>query len=415
MSGRCIIRMNKVDNPLKKFINSNLYTRYSGILSLSDISLFLVDTNGDILLELIPAPDFCSHVCMEKRGQVCCDYKSQFNPHQESSFVCRYGLQNICLPIKVKDETLGYIAGMQVYSQDTEYKKYMIDVQSLKNDRNVELEFIAKAIAALKTVELNKIKIHEQLCRHIANNISLDLSESVSHVDSNVARLSIEKEMLEKKIIDLEAKNMSLVINPHFLFNTLNCIARIAYFEHSHTTEELIYCLSDLLRYNLKQDDQLHTIASEIDNIEKYLYIQKVRFKNRLEYTIDVPEKIKSYRIPNMVIQPIVENALIHGITPKRDGGKISIYAERYKKVIVISIADNGNGFPKDVLDKIQQSENKSGLGFRSTDKRLKQYYGERYGLEIVKSDYSGSTVTITIPTQPLGGASDECGINCRR
>ncbi|AKL96469.1 transcriptional regulator [Clostridium aceticum] len=407
--------MNNVDNPLKKLLASNLYNRYSGILSLSDISLFLVDVSGDILLELIPSPDFCSHVCMKRADEVCSDYKTRFKPDQEGSFVCRHGLENIFLPIKVKDETLGYIAGMQVYSQDTEYKKYMIDVQSLKSTRNVELEFIAKSIAALKTVEFNKIQIHQQLCRHIAKNISLDLSESVSDVNPHVARLSIEKEILEKKIIDLEAKNMSLVINPHFLFNTLNCIARIAYFEHSHTTEELIYCLSDLLRYNLKQDDQLHTIASEIDNIEKYLYIQKARFKSRLEYSIDVPEKIKSYRIPNMVIQPIVENALIHGITPKRDGGKISIYGEKYKEAIVISIADNGDGFPKDVLDKIQQCENQSGLGFRSTDKRLKQYYGESYGLEIVKSDYSGSTVTITIPTQPLGGASDERRLDCGR
>lgn len=402
MPERCTKKMKKTDNPLKKLTASNLYTRYSGILSLSSISLFLVDTNGDILLDFIPSPDFCTHLCQERGDQVCADYRSRLKSGEEGSFVCRYGLENILLPIKVQDETLGYIAGMQVYSQDTEYQKYMIDVQSLKNDTCAELEFIAKSISSLKTVEPNKIKIHEQLCGHIAKNISLDLSESVSHVDSDVARLSIEKEILEKKIIDLEAKNMSLVINPHFLFNTLNCIARIAYFERSHTTEELIYCLSDLLRYNLKQDDQLHTIASEIDNIEKYLHIQKVRFKTRLEYDIDVPEKIKSYRIPNMVIQPIVENALIHGITPKRDGGKISIYAEEYKKVIVISIADNGNGFPKDVLEKIQQSDNKSGLGFQNTNKRLKRYYGERYGLEIVKSDFSGSTVTITIPTQPI-------------
>jgi len=265
------------------------------------------------------------------------------------------------------------------------------------------LEYVAKGIAALKTVESNKIKIHEQLCWHIAKNISIDLSESASNLNTDVARLSIEREILMKKIIDLEAKNMSLIINPHFLFNTLNCIARIAYFEKSHTTEELIYCLSDLLRYNLKQDDQLHTIASEIDNIEKYLYIQKVRFKNRLEYDIDIPEKIKSYRIPNMVIQPIVENSLIHGITKKRDGGKISIYAEETKNVIIMYISDNGNGFPKDVLAKIQQAENKAGLGFRSTDIRLKRYFGERYGLKIVKSDFSGSTVTITIPIQAIG------------
>jgi len=397
--------MNNYENSLKKLIDSNLYARYSGILSLSDISLFLVDTTGDILLEFIPSPDFCTHVCKERNGHVCPDYLNHFESGSESSFVCRCGLQNILLPIRVEDEILGYVGGMQVYLPDTEYQRFMIDVHSLQDDNKTDLERIAKSISSLKTVEPNKIRIHEQLCNHIAKNISLDLSQSANHVDSDsdVARLSIEKEILEKKIIDLEAKNMSLVINPHFLFNTLNCIARIAYFEHSHTTEELIYCLSDLLRYNLKQEDQLHTIGSEIDNIEKYLYIQKVRFKNRLEYEINIPEKIKSYRIPNMVIQPIVENALIHGITPKRDGGKISITAEENSKGVVISIMDNGNGFTKEVLDNIHNSENKSGLGFRSTDNRLKRYYGEGYGLEIVKSDYSGSTVNITIPTQSIG------------
>jgi len=395
--------MNKNDNPLRKIVASDLYARYSGILSLSDISLFLIDTDGEILLEFIPSPDFCTHVCQERANHVCSDYKKQFASCEEGRFICQHGLENIILPIKVRDEILGYIAGMRVYSQETEYQKFMIDIQSLKNSKCAELEFIAKSIASLKTVEENKISLHEQLGGHIAKNLSLDLSESVNHVDPDIARLSIEKEILEKKIIDLEAKNMSLVINPHFLFNTLNCIARIAYFEHSHTTEELIYCLSDLLRYNLKQEDQLHTIASEIDNIEKYLYIQKVRFKNRLEYEIDIPENIKFFRVPNMVIQPIVENALIHRITPKRDGGKISIYAEKHKKTIVISITDNGNGFPTEMLDATKQSENKSGLGFRSTDNRLKRFYGDQFGLEIVKSDFSGSTVTITIPTQPTG------------
>jgi len=403
--------MNKVNKHLIKLISSNLYARYSGILSLSDISLFVIDTNSHILLEFIPSPDFCTHICQERPNQVCEDYRNRCRSGREGMFVCRYGLENILLPIKVKDEIVGYIGGMQVYSQGTEYKKHMIDINALKNGKESDLESIAKAISSLKTAELNKIKIHEQLCEHIARNISLDLSESQEH--PVLTRLSIEKEMLEKKIIELEAKNMALVINPHFLFNTLNSIARIAYFEQSHTTEELIYCLSDLLRYNLKQNDQLHTVASEIDNIEKYLYIQKVRFRDRLDYEINVPEKIRPYRMPNMIIQPLVENALIHGLAPKRDGGKISIFGEKINNLIVITIADNGVGFPKSVLEKIQNSQEIPGLGFQSTDKRIKRYYGEQYGLKIVKSDYSGSTVTVTFPIQPLGGAQVERRLNC--
>ncbi|WP_306437207.1 sensor histidine kinase [Clostridium minihomine] len=389
-----------MNHMLQNLISSNLYTRYSGILSLSDISMFLIDTDGNILLEFIPSPDFCTYVCQEKNNQVCQDYKRRLSSGREDCFVCRHGLENTLLPIAVHGETVAYIAGMQAYLPDNEYQKYLINIQGLQEQKNCGLEFIAKTVSSLKTVEPNKIKIHQQLCSHIARNISFDLSEIETHTDPDVARLSIEKEILEKKIIDLETKNMSLVVNPHFLFNTLNCIARIAYFEKSHTTEELIYCLSDLLRYNLKQVDNLHTIGSEISNIEKYLHIQKIRFKNRLDYEIHISEKIKAHRIPNMVIMPIVENAIIHGLMPKRDGGKVSIYAEENEKGIVIFVVDNGNGFPKEVLEKMKKKENSSGLGFRSTHKRLQKYFGEGYGLEIVKSDYSGSTVTITIPAQ---------------
>ncbi|GAB6158167.1 PocR ligand-binding domain-containing protein [Desulfotomaculum varum] len=393
--------MNNSDKMLEDLIDANLYSRYSGLLSLSNIPLQLVDTYGRIMLEFNPSPDFCKRICQEDETKVCADCFSRLKAGSAERFTCRYGLVNIILPVEINQQTVGYVIGAQVYLPDSEYQKYLIDIAALAKEKNLKPEYIAKSIAAVKTVEPNKVEVHQQLCNHIAKNIAYEFSHSLNNTESAIARLSIEKEILERKIIDLETKNMSLVINPHFLFNTLNTIARIAYFEKSHTTEELIYCLSDLLRYNLKQDDELHTIGNEVDNIEKYLYIQKVRFKNRLEYDIDIPDHIKPYRIPNMTIQPIVENALIHGISPKRDGGTIKIYAEKYKDDINISVMDNGNGFPKEVLENLHQTESKLGIGLRSTDKRLKQYFGEHYGLKIVKSDYSGSTVTISIPTKP--------------
>lgn len=395
--------MEDTKRSLKSLVDSTLHSRYSGILSLSNIPLFLADPQGEIVMEFIPSPDFCTHVCQRTRECICEDYRYQLHLGGDRRFICRHGLENILLPIVVEGEVMGCIGGMQVYSPDTEYRKYLIDISQMAARCHQSAEFIAKTIATLKTVEENKLEIHQQLCHHIVRNVSLDLERVLNSSAPDRTEFSAEKEILERKIIDLEAKNRALIINPHFLFNTLNCIARIAYFEHSHTIEELIYCLSDLLRYNLKQEGELHTISAEIDNIEKYLYIQKVRFKNRLEYTIEVPEEIRAYRIPNMVIQPIVENALIHGITPKWDGGKICISAEEHQDVITISVTDNGNGFPKKVLDQFAKGELEAGLGISSTDKRLKKYYGEQYGMEIIKSDYSGSTVTITIPTQLLG------------
>lgn len=394
--------MQKFNNPLRNLIVPNLYNEYSHILSLTNIPLFLIDIYGDIILELIPSPSFCTQLCQESNNKLCSDYMCHLPKKCEVRFTCKYGLENILLPIVVHNKVLGYIGGMQVFTKENEYKKHMIDIKSFNKDSNINLEFVAKSIASLSIVDLDKIKVHEQLCAQMAKNISLDIYENINNPNKELKRLSIEKEVLEKKIIDLEAKNISLAINPHFLFNTLNCIARIAYFENSHTTEKLIYCLSDLLRYNLKQDNQLHTIEAEINNIEKYLYIQKARFRNRLEYSINIPEEIKPFKILNMIIQPIVENAIIHGIASKRNGGKVMINAEKNNNKITIFVADNGNGFPENVLKNLNQTNDKSGLGFKNTDKRLKHYYGKEYGLEIVKSDYSGSTIAISIPAQPI-------------
>lgn len=393
--------MNSV-NPLHQLIDNKLYSRYSSLIPISSVSLILIDHLGEILMEFNPVPDFCKLVCQENDHQVC-DYCLTCLKQKENRYVCDYGLENVYVPIVVDNQTLGYIIGIQAFSTETEYKKFLLDLPQINVETGVEVERIAKALAALKTVDDKEIRIYEQICGHVANNIALDIQEKIIDGHQDLERLSIEKEILEKKIVELESKNDSLVINPHFLFNTLNSIARTAYFEESHTTEELIYCLSDILRYTLKQESQIHTIESEIDYIKKYLHIQKVRFKDRLKYTIDIPDYLRSHYILNMTLQPIVENALIHGITPKRDGGTIKLSAKEVGKSIVIAVEDDGNGFPARVLTEIEANQDdKMSLGFRSTDRRLKKYFGSEYGLFITKSDYSGSIVTIKIPENKL-------------
>lgn len=181
-----------------------IITFLSGILSLSDIPLFLVDTEGDILLEFIPSPDFCTHLCQKKGGHVCSDYMSRIKSGEKGRFICQHGLENVLFPIVVDNETLGYVAGMQVYLQQNEYQKYMIDFKRFKSSKTDELEIIAKSISSLKTVELNKLEVHQRLAGEIAKNVSFDLSDNYFH--QNLKRLSIEKEILEKKIIDLEMK-----------------------------------------------------------------------------------------------------------------------------------------------------------------------------------------------------------------
>lgn len=380
---------------IEEMLTADYYSRYSGLLALSDLSIAVVDLDGKILYEFIPTPDFCKYVCQADQHTVCPTCMEAMASEKEETFVCPRGLKNIVIPITEEDETVAYVVGCHVYSGETEYQKYMLDIPKLAQQRNLDAAFVAKTCSMLKTTEEDKIEAHRRLCIYIAQSISCTLTYGMQPAPAQ----SIEKDALEKRIIDLEAKNNSLMVNPHFLFNTLNCIARIAYFEHAPKTEELIYYLSDLLRYNVQNGHSLHTIQAELDNTEKYLYIQKARFQARLQYTINVPEHIRSCRIPNMVLQPVVENAVLHGISPKRDGGKVDIYAENHGEKITIFVVDNGNGFPKEVLKRLRDKDSTVGseMGLRITDRRIKQYYGEDYGLEVVKSDYSGSTVSITI------------------
>lgn len=384
------------DNPLQKILSMDLYNQYSDLLSMTNFPVTLLDEKGKILFEFIPAPDFCRCVCQKNPNDTCERCITAIEEGKTGRYVCKYGLVNVLFSIVEHNRTVGYIYGIQAYTHETEFRKYVIDIPDIARKRGMDVTATAKMFAAIATVSDNQLQIQEHLCSHIAQSISFNCNIVEEH-NSEMPEQAIEREILEKKIIDLESKNMSLAVNPHFLFNTLNCMARVAYFENAPKTEELIYCLSDLLRYNLRKGDQLHTIGAELDNVEKYLQIQKIRFNDRLEYTVDVSDYIRSRHIPNMILQPIVENAIVHGIAPKRDGGTLRIYAENNQKNIVIYISDNGNGFPKKVLENLR-SNKLEGLGYQNTDKRLKRYYGEEFGLEVVKSDFSGSTVAIRIP-----------------
>ena len=130
--------MNETDEILQNLMDSNLYSRYSGLLSLSSSSLQLIDTSGNILLEFNPSPDFCKFICQEDETRICSDYMSRLTPGKGDRFTCRYGLTNLVLPVDINNQTIGYVVGDQVYSKDREYHKYMIDISAIAKDKKLE-------------------------------------------------------------------------------------------------------------------------------------------------------------------------------------------------------------------------------------------------------------------------------------
>jgi len=237
------------------------------------------------------------------------------------------------------------------------------------------------------------------------NIMSKNITKYVTDLEQKVViekKLHIEElEVIRMEQLVKEAKFEALQsqINPHFLFNTLNTISRTAMFEEADTTMRLIQSLSNLFRYKLRSDSNLIRLDEEIQIIQEYIYLQKMRFKERLVFEIEYDELSKNVMIPIFSLQPIVENAIIHGIEPKVEGGKVSIKIHSHKDkkdlVTTILISDSGIGMSDERLDEVRSFEllNKNSIGIGNVYHRFMLTYGEQTNIWISSCQGEGTCV----------------------
>jgi len=216
------------------------------------------------------------------------------------------------------------------------------------------------------------------------------------------------RQLMDQIIYEQETKRkgelevLQSQINPHFLYNTLNSVIRLA--ERGKTDEvvTMIQSLSRFFRISLSKGKNIITLQEELDHIRHYLVIQSFRFKNKFRYEIKAQEEVLQYQTIKLILQPIVENALYHGIEMMPDEGLIMIRAEKTEDNIVITISDNGLGMSQDTLNGIltggSKSGSGSGVGVRNVDERIRLYFGREYGLSFESEIEEGTTVTIIFP-----------------
>jgi LytS/YehU family sensor histidine kinase len=183
-------------------------------------------------------------------------------------------------------------------------------------------------------------------------------------------------------------------LQPHFLFNTLNTIAEMIH-EDPDTADGMVAGLSDLLRRTLDLGStQEITLAEELDLVSRYLAIQQARFGDRLRVRVDVPDEARGARVPALLLQPIVENAIRHGLAARLDAGRIDIEARANGASLVITVTDDGAGDA--TFDSARGTVERVGLG--NTRARLDAMYGGRAALTLARADGRGARVTIEIP-----------------
>ena len=220
----------------------------------------------------------------------------------------------------------------------------------------------------------------------------------VSQINNLLRDLHDEHE----KLRIAEMKTLEAQINPHFLYNTLDSIIWLARKGKMDDVTRLVYSLSKLLRIGLNRGRTMVTIEEEIEHITNYLIIQEVRYADDFIYEIIIPDSILKNKTLKLILQPLVENAIIHGVQQSDTSEKITIVGEESGTDILIRVTNSGPQVPQDRLDEInllleEGSESDFGLGLRNVNERIKLYFGQQYGLHF-SSNSEGTTVIVHIP-----------------
>jgi len=240
-----------------------------------------------------------------------------------------------------------------------------------------------------------------------------ELGMSFNIMVGRIRELLDEKIQEQENLKKAELKALQAQINPHFLYNTLDTIVWMAESNKPDQVIEIVRVLSSFFRIALSKGKDWIPIRQEIEHVKSYLTIQKIRYRDILDYKIDVDDDILDSTILKLTLQPLAENALYHGIKNKRGGGTITIRAHRANQnQVLLEVQDDGVGFTPYKLTQIQAalqdeigaiSGKDGGFGLENVNKRIELYYGKQYGLSVESQYQSGTRVTVTIPMQHEG------------
>ena len=272
---------------------------------------------------------------------------------------------------------------------------------------------IAVTTAVLATAACMLLGLY---CLYLKNRIKKVEAERERQLSELEEKLQDEYSV---RMVDKQAKLSALQsqINPHFLYNTLECIRSEALLYDCDSIARMAKALASFFRYSISKKENIVTLREEFNNIENYFLIQSYRFDDKLSFEIlAAPEDREAYSclIPKLSLQPIVENAIFHGLETKPDKGKVTIRVEMTEKNVIIIVSDDGVGIGREELERMRDSlknsrketdqegkspgERGNGIALTNVSQRIKLIFGEDYGLNLYSTKGIGTDVEIILP-----------------
>lgn len=269
-----------------------------------------------------------------------------------------------------------------------EISKGNFDIKSMKPANMYEIDMLQMGFAKM----VLEIKLLIEKIKEKAN------------IEKRLNEQELKNLLVENMLKEAQLKALQSQVNPHFLFNTLNTISQTAIIEEANETESLINAVSELLRYSLSMIDRKSKVEAEIGIIKQYVFIQETRFKDRIKFNISVDNSLNDVPIPGMILQPLVENAFIHGIEGREEGGEIGVKVYKEGNYCVLKVEDNGSGISEQKLKEILTEErvrsrgHSTGIGVKNVINRLKIMYSNEDVFTIESEVNKGTKVYIKVP-----------------
>ncbi|AFC28562.1 putative HAMP domain-containing sensor [Paenibacillus mucilaginosus 3016] len=222
------------------------------------------------------------------------------------------------------------------------------------------------------------------------------MSGRIEHLIHEVSREKISQKEMELQMLKMQ-------INPHFLYNTLESIRMVAESRQAPDAADMAFSLGEILRYGINRTGDLVTVREEIYHLEQYMLLQKIRFEDVFSIELDIRPEIMELRMLKVVLQPLVENAILHGITNRSSGGLVEVRGYSDGDNLIFEVCDNGRGMPEAQSAALNRSfrhpeEGAVSIGLHNVNKRIQLFYGEAYGLEIISTPEVGTNIFVCIP-----------------
>lgn len=258
---------------------------------------------------------------------------------------------------------------------------------------------IKKLLRNISLVEKGQFEQVEHIrSRDEIGHLSVRFNKMSHELKRMVERM--QQEEIEKAKAEMRALHDQ--IKPHFLYNTLGSVKWIASMQQADKIVEMTDALISMLRYATRSDGTLVTIREEIDNIANYVTIQNVRYYDCIQMKYEIEDRLLDYRMPKMILQPIVENAIFHGLAELEEDGVITIRIQPRGRDIVVEVCDNGIGMDKHMIQNFMEdrleADKGTGIGLHNVQRRIQLHFGKPYGIQVASQIGEGTTFTILLP-----------------